>query len=119
LSRAQISLEIVAAIAILLLTLILIFFQINFMEERVSLLENTSIEERECAKLSSAINLVQSASENSQVDLEIDVNASINGSFIQFTNIYCNLHGVEITAALSKGQVRVQKNEGIISVENI
>ncbi|MCR4334997.1 MAG: hypothetical protein NUV57_00480 [archaeon] len=117
-SKAQVSLEVLGAITILLLTLILIFFQLNFLNQRISFLENTGIEERDCAKLSSAINLVQSASGNSQIELTIDSDASINGSFIQFTNIYCNLHGVEITSNLLKGQVMIKKNEGVISVEN-
>jgi len=106
------------ALAILLLTLFLVYFQNTYQEEQIDFMEVTSLQYNECLRLRSAINFVSSSGDNSQIELFLNFDANINETNIEFSTYSCELHGVSLNSQLSIGNVRVQKSEGVISVEN-
>ncbi len=117
--RAQVTLEAVIAVVLLLLTVLIVFQQ---SAERARLLEfqkTSGLQKTECAALQSAISTVQSVNENSQVELTITGDFNVEKNTISFSDYYCNFNGAPTSKkVLSKGYVRVQKRDGNVTVEN-
>ena len=117
--NAQVSVEATVAVSILLLTLILVFFYTSIQNERINELSSASMQKNDCSKLVSAISMVVSNSENSQIELDLGFDAVIEKKFITFEDYYCEFYGAQLNATLDKGRILVKKENGVVSVENL
>ena len=60
--KAQVSVEAIVAVSVLLLTLILVFFYTSIQNERITELSSASLQKNDCSKIVSAISMVNSNS---------------------------------------------------------
>ena len=118
-ANAQVSVEVIVAVSVLLLTLILVFFYTSIQNERINELSSTSMQKNDCSKIVSAISMVNSNSENSQIEIDLGYAVTIENHFINFENYYCEFYGAELTATLAQGRIIVKKENGVVSIENL
>jgi len=119
LRNAQVSVEALTVVALMMLIIIFVLSTNTQRLEKITFIETTQAQEQECIKLQSAIALVQGTNDNSQIETNISFDANLNKNSIDFEDYYCEFPGQEINAELLKGNLRILKEEGVITVENI
>ncbi|MEK6957977.1 MAG: hypothetical protein AABW99_03295 [archaeon] len=117
--KAQVSLEVLVAVTILLFTFILMLVFANTQQQEAEALRAQLLEKNDCVSLQSAISLVNSVPENSRTQTTIFYDANIGKNTISLADYFCTFSGQEITAQLLRGDVLVKKEGGIVSVRNI
>ena len=119
LHKGQVSLEVITAIILVMLTLIVVITQNNLRLEENEFLETSGVKRGECARLQSAITLIQSNKENAQIETEIKSDANINNNFVNFQYYYCEFIGTHSYTELSKGNIRISQLNEVLVFENI
>lgn len=119
LHKGQVSLEVITAIILVMLTLIVVITQNNLRLEQNEFLETSGVQRGECARLQSAITLIQSNKENAQIEIEIKSDANINNNFVDFQYYYCEFIGTHSYTELSKGNIRISQLNEVLVFENI
>ncbi len=118
-SKAQVSLEAIAAVIIIVIVFLLILVQNSFRLTQNDSLERFELQRADCTRLTSAITLVQSVPENAEIEIRIRGDANITNSYINFEDHYCEIRGAHNNATLTAGNVRVSQQNGVVSFENI
>ena len=118
LHKGQVSLEAITAIIIIVLTLLVVVTQNNLRLEQNEFLEKTELQRAECTHLQSAITLVQSNKENSQIELEMKSDANISKNFVNFQYYQCEFIGTHSYTELSKGNIRISQLNEVLVFEN-
>ena len=109
----------VIAVIILVLTLLVVVTQNNLRLEQNDFLEGAELQRTDCTRMQSAITLVQSVQENSQIELEIGFDANVSKSSVNFEYYYCGFVGAHSYTELTTGKVRVSKINEVLVFENI
>ncbi|HLC79446.1 MAG TPA: hypothetical protein VJG83_03365 [archaeon] len=119
LASGQVSIEAIAAGALLFVAFLIIILQTGNMQEVARGIEGEGAQQAECLKLSSAISLVQAESGNARLQTQIFNDANIAGNFIEFSDYYCEFYGQKINSEISAGLIEIKKVGGVLSVQNI
>lgn len=116
--KGQVSLEAIIAIIILVLTLLVVVTQNNLRLEQNAFLEKSELQRGECTRLQSAVNLIQSNKENSQIELELKSDVNINTNFMNFQYYHCEFTGSHSFTQLTKGNIRISQINEVLVFEN-
>lgn len=117
--KGQVSLEAVIAVTLLMLTLIVVLSQDVGRKEQLDFFSTTEIQKNNCNRILSSITLVDATGNNSRIELEIGFDAKVIGNFIEFENYLCEYHGQLTDSSLVKGNIRIEKINEVITIENI
>lgn len=116
--KAQITIETVSAIAILL-TLLLLVILININRETIaSELNDVYIEANECNELALTISLLYSEGPYSKAEFSIDEEAQIESDYVIVGETRCDFPGRAQSTALNKGEVIARNTTGVVVLEN-
>ncbi len=115
--KGQISVEAIAAAAILTITLVAVMYQANIWDQQTTFIETISQESKECTRLQSAISMIQASGENAQIEMDIFFDVNIVNGYINLENYYCEIEGT-LSGELTKGTVILKKEDGVVTIAN-
>ncbi len=117
--RAQVSLEAIVAIGVLLMVMLAVYVQLGMQQPQAGRFGSLALQRDDCAKLQAAIALVQNPGANAQIEFSISSDVNLSGKLIKFEDYYCYFQqGNGINAQLLRGNILVKSGQGVVTVEN-
>ena len=117
--RGQVAVEALAAAVVLVLTFVLVVIYTGSQDDKVSLIESGALAEHECKRLASAITLVESSEDSSEIIISLSMDSNISAGYINFDRYYCAVPGSMAQGMVSAGEIRVMKSNGVVTIENV
>ena len=119
-SKAQVSTEVVVAVAVVLLTAVVISVFASQRSSDVFQLSEIAASKNSCERLSSIIYSVSNSNAKARVVFDLDANASIFNGLIGVGEYYCSFLGTVQDSNLSAGRFEALKNsQGVVIFEKI
>ena len=116
--RGQVSIEAMAAAAMLLIALLVLLMQSSERSQKLEFLSTSGVQGAECSALQSAISTLQSVPENSEIELSITNDVNFSKNTMDFGGYFCSFSGNQINAQILRGNVRISRVDGVVSVSN-
>ncbi|GEM_PF-4361109 len=119
-TEGQVSAEAVAAVAILLMVLLLLYANLGSRQSQIDGTGASLARAADCSRLGAAIALVQSAGANAGVQAFLGSDANLSMGLLSFGGYSCYIAGSgPLAAQLHAGNLRVSSKEGAVAIENL
>ena len=117
--KAQVTMEVLAAVVILLMVFIgALFFGMQKNSE-LDFLKKDYESQIACQKISGIISYIYSNSKSTEITFAINKDANVAASSISIGDYYCNFSGRAIPINLQKGNVFAKDVNGLVVLSNV
>ncbi len=116
--NGQVSIEAVAGAVVIMIALVAVMLQTGYRQQQIDFVNKSGLQQSDCVRLTSAIELVQGTEENAGIETNISYDANIAGNFINFRDYYCEHRGNPFTASVSAGKIAITKVNGVVTAQN-